>query len=109
MFSESICHTPLVGGGRVTSSLWHDGPLVKTPWSTDGRVVNIVGVDTRLEEGVGHVKLAKDFPFSGVGEYIVDAREGEVISDGVGVQFSVIVHPSGRYSGAIFRYAEGRG
>lgn len=113
MFSESICHMPLVGGGRVTSSLWHDGPLVKAPWGTDGRVVNIVGVDARLEEGVGHVELAEDFPFSGVGEYIVDAREGEVISDGIGVQLSVVVHPSGWYgeiwySGAIFWYAEGR-
>jgi hypothetical protein len=61
-----------VGGRGVASALWHDGPLIESPRCSHSGEVNVVGMDTGLEEGVGHVHLAEDLSLPTVGEYVVN-------------------------------------
>ena len=42
--------------------------------------VDVVRVDSRLEEGVGHIHLSEDFTFSTVSKYVVDAGQEKIIS-----------------------------
>ena len=63
----------LVRRRGIATSLRHDSPLIESPWSPYGSEVDVVRVDSRLEEGVGHVHLSEDFTFSAVSKYVIDA------------------------------------
>ena len=86
-----------MGWGGITSTHRHYNPLIKTPRSSDSREVDVVRVDSCLEEGIGHVQFPKDFSPCAVSKNVVHAWQGEVVSYGVHVQFSVIIHPTGWY------------
>jgi hypothetical protein len=57
--------------------------------------MNVVRMDTGLEEGVGHVHLAEDLSLPTVGEYVINTGWGEVVSSCVGVESSVVIYPLG--------------
>ena len=72
-FLECISHLVLMCGQCIAFTLWHDGPFIKFPWCSYGGEVNVVGVYSGLEEGVGHVHLAKHFSLPTIGKYIIYA------------------------------------
>jgi hypothetical protein len=72
-FPECVSHLALVCRWSVASTLWHDGPFIESPRCSYSGEVNVVRVYTGLEEGIGHIHLAKYFPLPAVGEYIIDA------------------------------------
>ena len=74
VFSERVSHTALVCSRGVTSTLWHDGPFIESSRCSYGSEVNVVGVYRGLEEGVSHIHLPEDFPFTTVGKDIIDVR-----------------------------------
>lgn len=74
VFSEHISHMVLVCSQGVTSTLWHDSPFIESPQCSYSSEVNAVGVYPGLEEGVIHIHLPKDFPFTIVGKDIIDVR-----------------------------------
>ena len=92
-FPERISHSALVCGWSIASTLWHDGPFIEAPWCSYSSEVNVVRVYSRLEEGICHVHLAKYFPFPAVGEYVINAGEGEVVSHCVAVKRSIVIYP----------------
>ena len=71
-FPECISHSALVCGRGIAATLWHDSPLVEAPWCPHGSEVYIVGVYSCLEEGIGHVHLAKYLPLPTVCKYVID-------------------------------------
>ena len=73
VFSKSIHHPMLVGSRCIATTLRHDRPFIQTPGGPYRSEVNVVRVDTSLEEGVSHVHLAEDLPFPTVSEDIVNA------------------------------------
>jgi hypothetical protein len=62
-----------VSGGGIAATLWHDGPLVEAPRCSHSGEVNIVGVYSHLEEGVGHVHLAEYLSLPAVSKNVIDA------------------------------------
>jgi hypothetical protein len=112
-FPERVGHSALVCGQSIASTLWHDGPFIEAPWCSYGSEVNVVRVYSGLEEGICHVHLAKYFSLPAVGEYVINAGEGEVVSDCVAVKRSIVIYPPGvnsqiRYPTAILWNTECR-
>ena len=71
-FLEHISHLALMCGWHIASTLQHDGLfIIESPWCSYGSEVNVVRVYSCLEEGVGHVHLAKYFSLPAIGEYII--------------------------------------
>jgi hypothetical protein len=72
VFLERVGHTVLVCSWGITSTLWHDGPFIESPRCSYGSEVNVVGVYPGLEEGVSHIHLPENFPFTTVSFAIID-------------------------------------
>jgi hypothetical protein len=73
VFPEGIGHSTLMCCRCIAPTLRHDCPFIEAPGCSDGCEVDIVGVDSCLKEGVGHVHLPEDLPFSTVGKDVIDA------------------------------------
>jgi len=54
-------------------------------WRVYCCVLDVVGVNMRLKEGVRHVYLSEYLPFRTVSEYFVNSRQGMIIWDGVSI------------------------
>ena len=60
-------------GQRIASTLQHDSPFIESPWRSYSSEVNVIGVYSCLEEGVGHVHLAKYLSLPTISKYIIYA------------------------------------
>ena len=69
---ECIGHSMLVHCSGITTTLWHDIPLLKSPWCLHSSEVDVVWVHLCLEKGICHVHFPKIFSFPAVGEYVVN-------------------------------------
>ena len=101
-WAEGGEHAALVCGGGVAATLRHHRPFVQAEGGGDRRVLNVIRVHMRLKERVSHVKLTPDAPLRTIGEDLLHTRKGVDVRDGVLVQNTVVVDPSGKSRGISF-------
>ena len=96
VLAECIGHPMLMCCRGITAALWHDSPLIKSPWCLHSSEVDVAWVHPCLEEGICHVHFSKNLFLPTVGEYIINAGQGETVPYSVGVESTVVIHPAGR-------------
>src|ERR1700761_3128195 len=73
VLTKSSGHTALMSAGSIAPTLRHNSPFVETKRGGSSSILNVVGVNASLEEGVSHVKFTPDTATSAIGKDIIDA------------------------------------
>ncbi len=68
-------HLWCIAGGIVAAH-GHNRPFVHPKGSGDGGVLDVVGVNTSLKEGICRINDGENPAFGAVGEDVGDVREG---------------------------------
>ena len=92
VFAECIGHPMLMCSWGITATLWHDSPLIEAPWCPYGGEVNVIGVHSGLDEGIGHVHFGEHLSLPAVSKDIIDAGEGEAVPHGVAIECSIVIY-----------------
>ena len=87
---EKEVHGALESGGSVHEAEWHDEEFVGAKWSVESRSGDVVGFDSDLVVSTEEIELRENGGTLHVVDCFVDAREWEDVTDGDGVQSSVV-------------------